>query len=108
MDGRQFTIALFRETPPPSVLRLEESISVYPATLTRKGELRCEGFAVLGLAEIDTLCLLMTRAGLPDGAMQVRTHRGEPVCFVASVHQLGTPPTPAPVPNQYEMELASQ
>ncbi|GAB0118755.1 hypothetical protein [Acidisoma sp. 7E03] len=103
MDGRQFTITLFRDAPPPRALRLEESISVYPAVLVPSGKLRCMGFSVGGLAEIETLCILMLEAGLPDGAMQVRTPMGEAVCFVASLQDLVRQPNAPEADPQLEL-----
>lgn len=103
MDGRQFTITLSRNAPPRRALWLEESISVYRAELAPGGELRCVGFSVGGLAEIETLCILMLESGLPDGAMQVRTPAREPVCFVASLHDLVRQPNAPEADPQLEL-----
>jgi len=105
MHGRQLTIALFRNAPPPGVLRLEEPVRVYCAELTDTGELRCGTLTVSALPDIGALCRLMVEDGMEDGALQVRTPRGEPVCFLASIHQLAARPEPEPPSPQFEMEL---
>lgn len=96
MDARQFVIALFREGPPPAVLRLEASVQIRGAVLTEDG-VTCEGETVTGLAALPDLCRALLDAGHDDSALQVRTWRGEPVCFIASIagvartDEVGTP-----------------
>lgn len=104
-DGRQLTIALPRDEPSPSVLRLAEPLLVYPAELTGSGELRCGSLSVPALREIGTLCRAMAEAGMEDGALQVRTAGGAPVCFLPSIHEFAAGPAPEPPSPQFEMEL---
>ncbi len=96
VDGRQFTLRLFREGTVGAVLRLEHSVPVYKAVLDAAGAISCRGFMVTRLAEIERLCGDMISAGLPDGALQVRTARGDPVCFTASIAALVPHQSPAP------------
>jgi len=105
MDGRQLAIALFQDRSPPSVLRFTEPVRVYSAELTDTGALRCGTLSVPALREMGVLCRLMVEAGMEDGALQVRTPRGEPVCFLASIHQVAARPAPEPPSPQFEMEL---
>lgn len=105
MDGRQLSIALPRVEPPPSVLRLAEPLLVYPAELAGTGELHCGTLSVPALREIGALCRLMVEAGMEDGALQVRTPDGAPVCFLASIHEFAAGPAPEPPSPQFEMEL---
>jgi hypothetical protein len=96
MDGRQFIMGLFRGGPAPAVLRMEIPLPTYIAILAEDGSVFCEGLAVPRLGEIGRLCRAMLAEGFADGAMQVRTPRGEPVCFSGSIAAIAEPVAPTP------------
>lgn len=85
MQAGTFIQQLFRFDPPPGILPLRAPVPTFAATLRRDGALTCEEITVQGLSALPDLCRGLLAAGHSDAALQVRTTRGEPVCFVLSL-----------------------
>jgi hypothetical protein len=85
MDGTTFIQDLFGHNP-ESPLPLTRPIEALSAILRNDRTATCEGITVISDTPIQALCGALVASGRADAAMQVKTRRGEAVCFVQSIH----------------------
>jgi hypothetical protein len=85
MDGTTFIADLFGHNPAPP-LPLTRPVEALSAILVSEREITCGEIKVTSPTPVQALCGALVASGWPDSAMQVRTRRGEAVCFVQSIH----------------------
>ncbi|HEY0181241.1 MAG TPA: hypothetical protein VGC09_00400 [Rhodopila sp.] len=86
MDPLGFVRDLFgRETP--GTVRLHKPVPALLAIQRNARTIRCDGTVIIDDRPIQALCGALAASQRPDSAVQVRTHFGEPVCFIQSFRE---------------------
>ena len=85
MHAGTFVQSLFAFEPPPGTIPLRAPVAVHAAMLEFDGRVTCLGETLPDIAALPLLCRRLIDAGEQDAALQLRTRRGEAVCFVGSI-----------------------